>query len=193
MRRLIAIVTTLALAGVSLHASLTLPADFRTIVNDASLIVRGRVTDVRSMEVRGIGVESVATVAVESVVKGRASGFVYVRTPGGVIGSRRYVTSGAPAFRVGQRAVLFLRQSTTDSTFRPIGLTQGVYPIHSDPATGRTLVEPPVLGGKTTAASGPVVRGEQRRTSVSVAEFETLVRQTMATPPPAATIRRGGK
>ena len=35
MRRLIAIVTTLALAGVSLHASLTLPADFRTIVRSA--------------------------------------------------------------------------------------------------------------------------------------------------------------
>lgn len=186
MRRLITIVTALALAGVSLHASLILPADFRTVVNDASLIVRGRVTDVRSMAVPGIGVESVATFAVENVVKGRASGFVYVRVPGGIIGSRRYVTSGSPAFRVGQHAVLFLRQGTTDPAFRPIGLTMGVYPIQIDPSTGRTVVEPPVFASKTTNTNGAVVRGDRRRTSVTVSEFETLVRQAMATPPASA-------
>jgi hypothetical protein len=194
MRRQIAAVIALALAGVSLHATLTLPADFRTVVNDASLIMRGRVTDVRSITVPGVGVESVATFAVENVVKGQASGFVYVRVPGGIIGSRRYVTVGAPAFRVGQRAMLFLRPGATDTAFRPIGMTMGVYPINVDPATGRTLVEPPLLAGMTADAKGAVVRGDKRRTSVTIVEFESLVRLAMSSPPGAVTNRgKGGK
>jgi len=194
MRRQITAVIALALAGVSLHASLTLPADFRTVVNDASLIMRGRVTDVRSITVPGVGVESVATFAVENVVKGHASGFVYVRVPGGIIGSRRYVTVGAPAFRVGQRAMLFLRPGATDTAFRPIGMTMGVYPIQVDPATGRTLVEPPLFAGKTADAKGAVVRGDKRRTAVTVPEFESLVRLAMTSPPGAVTNRgKGGK
>lgn len=192
MRRHLAAVILLVLAGVSLQATLTIPADFRTVVTEASLIVRGHVTDVRSVDTPGIGVESIATLAVESVLKGRASGFVYVRTPGGVIGNRVHNAIGAPAFRVGQRAVLFLRQSNLDTTFRPIGLTMGVYPIHVDPATGRVVVEPPVLAGLTTNANGAVVRGDRRRVPTTVPEFESFVRLAMATPPGAAVNRGGG-
>ena len=182
----------LVLASVSLQANLTIPADFRTVVNDASLIVRGRITDVRAIEVPGSGIESVATVVVENVLKGHASGFVYVRVPGGVIGNKRFVMVGAPAFHVGQRAVLFLRPGTTDGAFRPIGLTMGVYQIQTDPATHRVLVEPPVLAGKTTGATGPVVRGDRRRPPVTVSEFESLVKLAMATPPGSTVVNRGG-
>jgi hypothetical protein len=184
----------LVVAGVSLQATLIIPADFRTVVNDASLIVRGRVTDVRSVETPGIGVESVATVAVENVLKGQASGFVYVRVPGGIIGNRRYSTVGSPAFRVGQRAVLFLRPSPTDSSFRPIGLTMGVYPIQTDPATGRvTITEPPILAGSTTNATGAVVRGDRRRVPSTVPEFESFVKLAMVTPRGAIPRGAGGK
>ena len=50
--------------------------------NERGLIVRGRVTDVRAIEVPA-GVESVATFAVERVLKGPAGDFVSVRVPGG--------------------------------------------------------------------------------------------------------------
>jgi hypothetical protein len=193
MRRLIAAALILVAAGVTLRATLTIPADFRTVVNDASLIVRGRVTDVRSVETPGIGVESVATIAVENVLKGHATGFVYVRVPGGIIGNRRYSTVGSPAFRVGQRAVLFLRPSPTDSSYRPIGLTMGVYPIQTNPATGKvTIVEPPILAGTTTNASGVVVRGDRRRVPSTVPEFESFVRLAMATPSGNAVPRGAG-
>src|SRR4030095_8979307 len=157
------------------------------LVTAASVIVRGRVTDVRSAEFPGVGVESIATIAVENVLKGNASEFVYVRVPGGIIGNRRYVTVGAPAFRVGQRAVLFLRPGSADTAFRPIGLTMGVYPLQVDQATGQVSIEPPVLGSKTTGATGAVVRGDARRRSVTVPEFESLVRLAMTTPPAAAS------
>lgn len=183
----------LAAAGVTLRATLTIPADFRTVVNDASLIVRGRVTDVRSVETPGIGVESVATLAVENVLKGHATDFVYVRVPGGIIGNRRYTTVGSPAFRVGQRAVLFLRPSPTDSSYRPIGLTMGVYPIQTDPATGKVMiVEPPILAGTTTNPNGAVVRGDRRRVPASVAEFESFVKLAMTASANGAVPRGAG-
>jgi hypothetical protein len=83
-----------------------------------------------------------------------------------------------------------LRPGAADTAFRPIGLTMGVYPIQTDPATRKVTVEPPVIGGTTTGATGAVVCGDQRRLPVSVVEFESLVRLAMATRPGA--VNRGG-
>jgi hypothetical protein len=195
MRRVIGVVVlALALTAISLSADLTIPADFRTVVNDSSLIVRGLVTDVRALEVPGAGIDSIATFAVENVLKGTASGFVYVRVPGGVIGTKRFVMVGAPAFHVGQRAIVFLRPGVTDTAFRPIGLTMGVYPVQADPQTQRLVVQPPIMAGRTTDTSGAIVRGDRRRQSLSVTEFESLVRLAVASTPgqvaPRATAPR---
>lgn len=193
MRRLASLILVAwVCALVPLRADLTLPADFRVVVNDASLIVRGRVTDVRAVVVPGAGIDSVATFAVETVLKGQASGFVYVRVPGGVAGGKRFIMIGAPTFQVGQRAVLFLRPGAMDTAFRPIGLTMGVYPIKVDPNTRRQLVEPPIVGGRTTNTTGAIVRGDKRRQSLSVSDFEALVRLAVASPPGSA-VPRGGR
>lgn len=180
MRLIVATVIALVFAVLPVRANLVLPTEFREVVRDATLIVRGRVTDVRSVSVPGAGIESIATLAVESVLKGQASGFVYVRVPGGEVGRSRVVMVGAPTFRNGQRAVLFLRPTTTDSTYRPIGLTLGVYRVQPDPATGRPVVAPPLVSGVTEARSGPAVRGDPRRRLMPVQDFESLVRAVMA-------------
>lgn len=193
MRRAIGLVLgVLILAVVSVRADLTIPAEFRVVVNDAGLIVRGRVTDVRSFEVPGMGIDSVATIAVEHVLKGQANGFVYVRVPGGLVNGKRYVMIGAPNFRVGQRAFLFLRPGATDTAYRPIGLSMGVYQIQADPRTRRLMVEPPVMAGRTTAASGAIVRGDRRRQSLTVADFEAVVRLAVASRP-GQVVPRGGR
>jgi hypothetical protein len=193
MRRAIGFALVMVwVAAASLRADLAIPADFRTVVNDASLIVRGAVTDVRCVDVPGAGIDSIATIAIENVLKGHASGFAYVRVPGGVINGKRFVMIGAPNFRVGQRAFLFLRPGVTDAAFRPIGLTMGVYPIQLEARTHRLLVEPPVLAGRTTGSSGAVVRGDRRRQSLSVPDFESVVRLAMASPP-GQVVPRGGK
>jgi hypothetical protein len=98
---------------------------------------------------------------------------------------------GAPNFRVGERVFLFLRPGATDTAFRPIGLTMGVYPILADTKTGRLLVEPPVTAGRTTGVSGAVVRGDRRRQSLSVADFESAVRLVVAARP-GQVVPRGG-
>jgi hypothetical protein len=162
----------------ALEATLLIPAEFREIVGDAGLIVRGVVTDVRSFVVSGSAIDSVATVAVESLIKGQADGFVSVRVPGGEVGRTRYVMTGAPTFRVGQRAVFFLKRGP-DAGWRPVGLTMGVYRVQVEPGTSRAVVQAPVIPGRTAATAGPVPRGDVRRRPMP---FESLVQLVMATP-----------
>ena len=179
-------------SSMTLAAHTVVPAEFREVVSEATLIVRGRITDVRSVEaLPGQGVDSIATVMVENLLKGQASSFVYVRVPGGTIGAVRYTMVGAPTFKTGQRAVFFLKPGVTDTTYRPVGLTMGLYRIQAEPRTNRQVVEPPLVGGRTTAAAGPAIRGDVRRKLMPVAEFESLVRLSMASRILAAP--RGGR
>jgi len=194
MRKLFVIAAAVALASLTLAAHVVIPAEFKEVVSDATLIVRGRITDVRVVDGGPpAGVESVATVAVESVLKGQASDFVYIRVPGGQIGQVRHVMVGAPTFKPGQRALFFLRPGVTDTAYRPIGLTMGVFRVQSDPKNGQPVVEPPLVGGKTAALSGPAVRGDVRRRMMPVSEFESLVRLVIASPAGQAVPRWGGR
>src|SRR5215471_10979385 len=88
----------------SAQATELVPVSFREAVADATLIVRGHVTDVRGISLP-TGVESAVTVAVDSVLKGQADDFISVRVPGGTIGRYRYVFVGAPTFAVNDQAV----------------------------------------------------------------------------------------
>lgn len=180
----------IALASAVTSAHVVLPTEFRAVVSDAVLIVRGHVTDVRSAAMPGAGIDSIATVAVESVIKGHADGFVYVRVPGGTVGNTRSIMVGAPTFRTGQRLELFLRPNATDATYRPIGLTLGIYPIRPEARTNRPVIDPPVVPGRTAAAGGAAERGDRSRTAMSISEFESLVRLIMATPSGQAIPRR---
>jgi hypothetical protein len=191
MRKFVLLLIACACAAVPLSATLVVPAEFRQVVAESGLIVRGTVTDVRAIEVRDVGVESVVTVAVENVIKGQSDRFIYLRVPGGEIGRYRFVMVSAPVFRAGQRAMLFLKRGT-DNVWRPIGLNQGVFRIHLDPVTGQPVVPPPLVSGRTASPTGPAVRGDPRRRLMSIQEFESLVRLVVLTPPGQA-VPRGGR
>jgi hypothetical protein len=181
MRRFVAtsaLVAALALPVIPLGATILIPAEFREIVADAALIVRGRVTDVRSVVVTGAGIDSFATVSVDAVLKGQAGAFVSVRVPGGDVGRSRFVMIGAPKLRVGDQAVFFLKQYS-DGSFRPVGLSMGIYALQRERITGRFVIDAPLLAG-VTASAGPVVRGDTRRRPMPVSEFESLVRLVIA-------------
>ena len=107
MRWIFALAAAVWIAGASLAATVFVPTEFREIVADAMLIVRGRVTDVRPIAVPATGVESIVTVGVETVLKGAANGFVSLRVPGGDTGRFRHVMLGAPVLRPGERAVFY--------------------------------------------------------------------------------------
>jgi hypothetical protein len=187
MRRFLAVLLGLVCGGAALAGSVVVPTEFRAVVSEATLIVRGHVTDIRAVVMPGVGIDSIATVAVDGVVKGQAGGFLSVRVPGGEDGRYRFVMVGAPTFHVGERAVFFLKPGA-DNTLRPVGLTMGIYQIHADPQTGQAVVDPPLVAGRT-ASTGPVVRGDARRRPMPVQEFESLVRLLLAAP---QAVPRGG-
>ena len=180
MRRtclIVTIVVGLGLAADSLLASTFLSAEFKEVVSAASTIVRGRVNDVRAYRSASGEVESAVTIAVEATLKGSPGSFVSMRLPGGTIGQYRTVMMGAPVMQVGERAVFFLK-SAPDSSLWPVGLAQGIYRVSlsAGPAGALPMVYAPVLPGVTTNATGTVVRGDARRKTLPVTEFESLVR-----------------
>jgi hypothetical protein len=167
-----------ALAVTPLLAAEETALEFRAVVAEASLIVRGRITDVRAMEVPDRGVETVATLAVDAVLKGTTDGFVSFRLPGGQIGRYRTVMEGAPTVAVNETAVIFLKRDPNNA-WRPVGLGSGVFAVHADLASGQPVVYAPVLLNRT-ASAGPVVRGDARRQTLGVQDFESLVSVVVA-------------
>src|SRR5688572_15863384 len=109
-RLLATVMVGLVLTAGTLFASTFLSAEFREVVSEASTIVRGRVTDVRTIRSLEGDVESVVTIAVEASLKGSAEAFVAMRVPGGTIGRYRTVMPGAPVLKVGEHAVFFLKR-----------------------------------------------------------------------------------
>jgi hypothetical protein len=178
LRKSLVVAAMSVVAGPSLVATVVVPAEFRAIVTNAALIVRGHVTDVRAVAVPGRGIESIATVAVDAVLKGTAESFVSVRVPGGTVDGRRFVMVGSPTLRASESAVFFLTRDS-ENAWRPAGLSSGIARLERAPGDGRLVVRPPVLVGQT-ASVGRVVRGDRRRRLLSVAEFESMVRLVLA-------------
>lgn len=177
-RHVMAVAVAVALGGGALTATEAVPTAFRVVVTEATLIVRGRITEVRSVVVPGSGIASVGTVAIDAVLKGQADTFVSIWVPGGQIGRDRFVMIGAPTLRPGQQALFFLKRGA-DNRLRPVGLGMGIFAIHAAPGTGQPVVNPPLVVGRT-ASAGAVLRGDPRRRSMTVQEFESLVRLVMA-------------
>lgn len=159
-------------AAVTTTASTHLPSDFRATVTQATVIVRGRVTDVRAVRSMAGEVETVATVAVAATLKGDARAFVSMRLPGGTVGRYRTVMPGAPRVDVGETGVFFLK-AAAGGTLWPVGLSSGIYRIAT--TAGTAMVTPPVLPGVTTPTTGAVKRGDTRRKMLPLSEFESLV------------------
>jgi hypothetical protein len=176
------------IASASVSAHVSIPADFRAIVSESALIVRGRITDVRSIRVPSSGIETIATIVTEQVLKGQTGQFVSLRVPGGTVGSIRSVMTGAPELRTGDRAFFFLTRDP-QAGFRLTGLSMGLYRLQGDGGRGRVTVRPPLVLMRNSPP-GPIVRGDASRTSISVPEFESLVRLVSAQPQLPRVIRR---
>jgi hypothetical protein len=187
MRALLPLVL-IAAAVASLTAHVSIPADFREIVHESALIVRGRVSDLRSIDVPATGIETVATIRTEQVLKGPPVQFVSLWVPGGTVGRIRSVMTGVPEIRNGDRAVFFLKRDSL-AGYRLTGLSMGLYRLQGDSSRGLLTVRPPVVLMRNSPP-GPIVRGDASRTSMSLQEFESLVKLVALTPQPPRAVRR---
>ena len=147
------------------------PLSFEQLVKESSAVVYGRVVDVRPQWTADRRfIESVVSVEVITGMKGSAGERIAFTVPGGQVGRSLNVIPGAPVFAPGDLAVFFL---TAHGARLPVttGLTQGIYRVQRDAASGSMLVAPPVLD-----APGRIERGDVRRKPVSLTAFEGSVR-----------------
>ena len=175
MRRSASVLFVISLFVASVHATTVVPLSFEQLVSESSAVVYGRVSDVRSQwtEDRRF-IESVVSIEVIKGMKGAAGETLAFTVPGGQVGRYLNVIPGAPTFATGDLAVFFL---TAHGPRLPVttGLTQGIYRVQRDAASGAMLVMPPAI-----EAAGRIVRGDVRRKPVSLASFEGSVRAIAA-------------
>lgn len=166
-----------ALTVADARATVVLPADFATVVNESTVAVHGTVVSVQSgLTGARRTIESIVTVSVITSLKGTPGATVSFRVPNGQVGRYRRVMVGAPEFEEGDEIVVFLqgRAPAIPSLF---GLSQGVYRVVRDGAS-RALVTPPAVMARGLAAER-VVRGDPVRTPMPVDQFAREVRSVL--------------
>jgi hypothetical protein len=180
MGRIIPFVASVLVTSVA-SATVLVPAEFSEIVAGSEIIAHARVIDVRAEWADGRRwIDSVVTAEVVSYLKGGSEETLTFKVPGGTLGRYRSVMVGAPTFRRGDEAVLFLktRQDELPDVF---GLNQGVFRVRLDGRTGQQMVVPPPL--MRTASDDepqPVKRGALDRKPLELAAFGARVRDVMA-------------
>lgn len=165
------------LACIPLQASVIIPAGLRTLAVEAQSIVLGRVTEVRGQVRPGRRrVDSYVVFAVDETVKGPAGRTIVFRTLGGQSGRYRTIVPGAPEFRPGDEAVIFLGRGALPY---PIGLSHGVFRVRRDAVTGeRRILPPPMLLDPKGAMT--VRRADGTRAPLGVDRFLAMVRRAAA-------------
>jgi hypothetical protein len=178
MRRTLLVISLCLLAAPPLRATVLIPAEFREVVTGSEIIVYGRVVDVRAeWTADRRGIDTLVTFEAATYLKGGPGETVTFRVPGGQIGRYRNVMVGAPEFRPGDEAVLFLR-GEAPAIARVFGFSQGVFRVRVDPRTGQRIVVSPPLAARGDAPE-TVRRGAGARRSLALDAFAAEVRAAM--------------
>ena len=93
-----------------------------------------------------------AVIHVREAILGKASGLVSVRTPGGTVADYRVEAHGFPAFRAGERQVLYLHRGAS-GLMEVTGFQQGQYRLVSR-ADGVEVAVPALKGVRLLTPSG---------------------------------------
>lgn len=119
----------LALAAAPMMASTFLAMSDVELVTKADAVVQGRIISQRSLwDESGRVIVTESVVRVQSILAGRASKFVTVRTAGGEIDEFAVEAIGFPKFNDREKVVLFLKDNR-DGTSRVLGYQQGHFEV----------------------------------------------------------------
>ena len=182
MRRSVVALLLFLPFAVQLHAITFVPLSFSELVNASSAVVYARVSDVKGQwtdDRRSI--ESVVTLSVIDTFKGppspglrrtsTAGDQLVMVVPGGQAGRFINVIPGAPVLTAGDLIVAFVSERGARLPIAT-GLTQGIFRVTRDAASGAVVV-PPVIDG---AGAGRIVRGDPQRRPLSLPAFAAAVR-----------------
>ncbi|MEJ2719977.1 MAG: hypothetical protein P8181_02385 [bacterium] len=136
-----------AVFAATVHSTQIIYRSPKQMGDDASLVVTGKVSGVRSYwNDKQTKIFTETTVEVEEAYKGRAASSVRIIQMGGVVGTVRMHVHGALGWHEGEEVLLFLDAYGADR-YRVAGFSQGKYGIERDPATGEAYVTRPMLEG----------------------------------------------
>jgi hypothetical protein len=161
-----------------LDATLAVPAEIGTLVEEAQVIVHGRVVQLEGRAGHdGLGIETLVTLQVSSYLKGNLGSELTFVARGGQLGRYRSIVSGAPRFVEGQEVVLFLG-AKAPSIPHVIRLGQGAFRVSVDRRTGAKTIRRQPLDGTTTTWQR-LQRGAGPPDGLSLEAFGAMVRATM--------------
>ncbi len=128
----------------------------RAMAEGAEVIATGRCVDVRSVW-EGRTLVTLATIALDDVLKGDVAGTVTVALPGGVDANRRFPVAmtypGAPQIAVDEAVFLFLdRGNGASAALTVMGFSQGKFSIVDDGRGERAVSRN--LSGLTLRSAG---------------------------------------
>lgn len=174
MRTHIGKIATVALASALLsqpaYPTTVVPLSLDQMVERADVVFVGEVVDRQSVwsETRdGRGIVTHVTFNVLRVLKGQLGLRTELTFQGGRIGQETEEIDGMPAFRIGDRDVLFV--SPNKNAVSPlVGFWQGRFRVVRDAATGESLVR--------TFDGNPVMNGLGAKRPAALGDFEALVR-----------------
>ena len=123
------------LTGSAADATTAIALSNQALAVEATVIVTGRCTEVRSAW-EGRTLVTLATVAVSDVLKGDQAQTVTVALPGGIDANRKFpismVYAGAPQIAVGEDVFLFLGPDEGAAGLTVLGFSQGKFSIVDD-------------------------------------------------------------
>lgn len=164
------------LLGSPADATTAIALSNQALAVDATLIVTGRCTEVRSAW-EGRTLVTLATVAVTDVLKGDTTQTVTVVLPGGSDANRKFpvsmVYAGAPQMAVGEDVFLFLGPDEAASGLAVLGFSQGKFSIVDD-ERGEKVVSRN-LSALTLQSPAGTRRGTTTR--VPLNEFKNEIRE----------------
>lgn len=141
----------LALAP-TIHATTFIERPFPEAVQDAPIIVRGKINSKHAEWVNGIdGTRRVYTyydLAVSEAIKGlttRSGEVLQIRSLGGEKDGMGMIVSGTAQFQLGEDTVVFLSERNSDQSFDVRGLMMGKYNVRQDSDGQEYLVGPGVI------------------------------------------------
>lgn len=176
MRRVLTVLLVAAVVSSAspLRALTVLPATFEELVKESTVVVHGRVSDVRAAWTADrTTIQSTVTLEVLDALKGTATETASFVVPGGEAGGRIVVLPGAPVFRAGDEVVVFLRGAAPRMP-EPVGLSLGVYRVTGGRTAATAMVVPsPIHASEARPAAA--ARGSAR-TVRSLATFVADVR-----------------
>lgn len=145
---LAAALLAMVFSSTALDASTVVALTNRAMTDQSLVIATGRVTAVRSAW-EGRTLVTLATVELDDVLKGEATGSITVVLPGGIDANRRFPVAmtyaGAPQMMVDEHVFLFLNREDTASGLTVVGFSQGKFSIVSD-ADGQRSVSRNLTG-----------------------------------------------